>query len=253
MSEFATPALIGELVFLVLAVALVWVVFKEFMRIAVRIIVPAGVLLALAVWTGLLDETVAGNVLVAVGEGVVTGGPHGGRLDRDDRPLGVTPGTRRSAEVIRPAFQRRFRGSRMDRFSGAALSATAILLAGCAVMSGPQPEGSPSNRDEQAVMDPVGIYDVTMSSQSDVSEGTIEIRGRPGRYHGYLQLGSMSAVLESVEPGAGILHLRVKLPGGTLVLRLTGDGRSFSGNWVLDVQRGTVTATRRGKGESRSC
>ena len=73
MSEFATPALIGELVFLVLAVALVWVVFKEFMRIAVRIIVPAGVLLALAVWTGLLDETVAGNVLAAVGEGVMTG------------------------------------------------------------------------------------------------------------------------------------------------------------------------------------
>lgn len=73
MSEFATPALIGELVFLVLAVALVWVVFKEFMRIAVRIIVPAGILMALAVWTGLLDETVAGNVLAAVGEGVMTG------------------------------------------------------------------------------------------------------------------------------------------------------------------------------------
>lgn len=73
MSEFATPALIGELVFLVLAVALVWVVFKEFMRIAVRIIVPAGILMALAVWTGLLDETVAGNVLASVGEGVMTG------------------------------------------------------------------------------------------------------------------------------------------------------------------------------------
>lgn len=73
MSEFATPALIGELVFLVLAVALVWVVFKEFMRIAVRIIVPVGILMALAVWTGLLDETVAGNVLAAVGEAVMTG------------------------------------------------------------------------------------------------------------------------------------------------------------------------------------
>jgi hypothetical protein len=73
MSEFATPALIGELVFLVLAVALVWVVFKEFMRIAIRIIVPAGILMGLAVWTGLLDETVAGNALAAVGEGVMTG------------------------------------------------------------------------------------------------------------------------------------------------------------------------------------
>ena len=73
MSEFTTPALIGELVFLVLAVALVWVLFREFLRIAIRIIVPAGILMGLAVWTGLLDETVAGSVLATVGEGVMTG------------------------------------------------------------------------------------------------------------------------------------------------------------------------------------
>ena len=73
MSEFATPALIGEVVFLVLAVAVVWIVFKEFMRIAIRIIVPAAILLAVAVWAGLLDETVVGNLLAAVGEGVLTG------------------------------------------------------------------------------------------------------------------------------------------------------------------------------------
>jgi len=73
MSDFATPALIGELVFLVLAVALVWIVFKEFMRIAIRIIVPAGILLGVAVWVGWLDETAAGNLLAAVGGGVLTG------------------------------------------------------------------------------------------------------------------------------------------------------------------------------------
>ena len=73
MSEFATPALIGELVFLILAVALVWIVFKEFMRIAIRIIVPAAILVGVAVWVGWLDGTAAGNVLAAVGEGVLTG------------------------------------------------------------------------------------------------------------------------------------------------------------------------------------
>lgn len=73
MSEFATPALVGELVFLVLAVALVWIVFKEFMRIAIRILVPAAILLGVAVWVGWLDETAAGNLLAAVGEGVMTG------------------------------------------------------------------------------------------------------------------------------------------------------------------------------------
>ena len=65
--------LIGELVFLVLAVAVVWIAFKEFMRIAIRIIVPAGILVGVAVWAGWLDETAAGNVLAAVGEGVLTG------------------------------------------------------------------------------------------------------------------------------------------------------------------------------------
>jgi len=146
----------------------------------------------------------------------------------------VTPGTGHFAE-------------KTDRLSRPALLAAAILLAGCTAMPGPQTEGFGSDRDEEAVLDPVGVYDMTMSSQSHVSEGTIEIRGRPGRYHGYLQLGSVSAVLESVEPGAGILHLRVRLTGGTLVLRLTGDGSSFSGNWVLETQRGTVTATKRGE------
>ncbi|MDE2875658.1 MAG: hypothetical protein OXU69_16605 [Gemmatimonadota bacterium] len=73
MSEFATPALVGELVFLVLAIALVWIVFKEFMRIAIRILVPAAILLGVAVWVGWLDETAAGNLLAAVGEGVMTG------------------------------------------------------------------------------------------------------------------------------------------------------------------------------------
>lgn len=73
MSEFATPALIGELVFLILAVAVVWFVFKEFMRIAIRIIVPAAILLGVAVWVGWLDETAVGNVLAVVGDGVLTG------------------------------------------------------------------------------------------------------------------------------------------------------------------------------------
>lgn len=73
MSEFATPALIGELVFLILAVALVWIVFKEFMRIAIRIIVPAAIVLGVAVWVGWLDQTAVGNVLAAMGDGVLTG------------------------------------------------------------------------------------------------------------------------------------------------------------------------------------
>ena len=73
MSEVANPALIGQLVVLLFVVGLVWMVFREFARVALKVIVPAGILMAVAVWLGLLDKTVAGNVLVTVGEGVLTG------------------------------------------------------------------------------------------------------------------------------------------------------------------------------------
>ncbi|MDE2804438.1 MAG: hypothetical protein OXN18_04730 [Gemmatimonadota bacterium] len=73
MTEVVAPALIGELVVFVLLLALTWMIFKEFARIALRVLVPAALLLALAVWLGLLDKTMVGDMLVALGEGVITG------------------------------------------------------------------------------------------------------------------------------------------------------------------------------------
>lgn len=73
MTEVVAPALIGELVVFLLLLALTWMIFKEFARIALRVLVPAAILLAVAVWLGLLDKTMAGDMLVAVGEGVITG------------------------------------------------------------------------------------------------------------------------------------------------------------------------------------
>ena len=72
MTEMLNPGLVGQLVVLVLLVGVVWMVFKEMTRMALKIIIPAGVLMGIAVWLGVLDETVAGNVLVAVGDGVLT-------------------------------------------------------------------------------------------------------------------------------------------------------------------------------------
>ncbi len=73
MSDYATPALVGELVVVLLVVGLVWLLFREFVRVALKVVVPAGILMALAVWTGLLDRTVAGDVLATVGDSVLTG------------------------------------------------------------------------------------------------------------------------------------------------------------------------------------
>lgn len=73
MTELVAPALIGELVVFVLLLGLTWVIFREFVRIALKVLVPAAVLLGVAVWLGLLDRTMVGNLLVSVGEGVITG------------------------------------------------------------------------------------------------------------------------------------------------------------------------------------
>lgn len=73
MTEFVAPALIGELVVFVLLFGLTWMIFREFVRIALKVLVPAAILLGAAVWLGLLDSTMVGNLLVAVGEGVITG------------------------------------------------------------------------------------------------------------------------------------------------------------------------------------
>ncbi|MCY3545347.1 MAG: hypothetical protein OXH51_11885 [Gemmatimonadetes bacterium] len=73
MTEVVAPALIGELVVFLLLLALTWMIFKEFARIALRVLVPAAILMAGAVWLGLLDKTMVGDMLVALGEGVITG------------------------------------------------------------------------------------------------------------------------------------------------------------------------------------
>lgn len=78
MSELVAPALlsealVGEVVVLVLAVGLVWVVFRELARVALKVLVPAGVLVGVALWLGWLDQTMVGNTLASVGDGVMGG------------------------------------------------------------------------------------------------------------------------------------------------------------------------------------
>ncbi len=66
------PALVGELVVLLLLLGIVWMVFREFLRVVLKVVVPLAILTAVAVWLGYLDETLVGNALTAVGEGLLT-------------------------------------------------------------------------------------------------------------------------------------------------------------------------------------
>lgn len=128
----------------------------------------------------------------------------------------------------------------------AALALAAVAsLTGCAsgVRAGPDPGPGPGS--EGPALDPLGVYDMTMSSESLVSEGMMEIRGSPGNYRGRLVVGVTEVAIGSVEVGAGFMNVHADMPTGALVLRLAGDGAFFSGNWVLGAQRGTVIAEKR--------
>lgn len=117
-------------------------------------------------------------------------------------------------------------------------------LSGCAA--------SPARTTEESVLDPVGTYDLSMSSATQVSDGTMTIRGEPGNYRGTFSVGVLSAAIAGVETGVGLLNVHANLAQGTLVLRLAGDGVSFAGNWVLGVQRGTITAEKRPRPQGSS-
>ena len=103
----------------------------------------------------------------------------------------------------------------------------------------------PSPATEESAPDPVGVYDLSMSSAIQVSEGTLEIVGEPGNYRGLFSVGPLSVAIAGVETGIGLLNVHADLPRGALILRLKGDGRRFAGNWVLGAQRGTITAEKR--------
>lgn len=110
-------------------------------------------------------------------------------------------------------------------------------LPGCAT--------SPVVATEERILDPVGTYDLSMSSVTLVSDGTMVIRGEPGNYRGTFSVGVLSVAIAGVEAGAGVLNVHADLPQGRIILRLTGDGFRFAGNWLLGAQRGTITAEKR--------
>ena len=143
------------------------------------------------------------------------------------------------------------RSNRKVRFTNCRVFFTLATLhaAGCAaprIAVAPEPVPVEAEADaEGAAIDPTGIYDLTMSSETMVSEGTMEIYGEPGGYLGRVSVGGVSGRILLVEPGEGGLTVQVDVEGGRLVFRLAGEASYLSGNWVMGGRRGSVVAERR--------
>lgn len=73
----------------------------------------------------------------------------------------------------------------------------------------------------------------------------MDVRGAPGAYRGRLEAGGLSAEIVAVETGPGHMTVEADTGQGKVVLRLAVNDGFLSGNWVLGLRRGTVTAERR--------
>jgi len=73
VTDLAVPAVVGEIVVLAVIVAVVSAVFRELTRTAVKALLPVGLLVAVAVWLGLLEQTLVERFLAAVGGKVLDG------------------------------------------------------------------------------------------------------------------------------------------------------------------------------------
>ncbi len=65
------PAIVGQVVLLLIVLGVVWVALRQFPRVAVKVIAVVVVLTALAIWLGFLDQTIVVEMLATVGDGVM--------------------------------------------------------------------------------------------------------------------------------------------------------------------------------------
>ena len=73
MTELAAPAVVGELVVLAVVLVVIGAVFRELSRVAIKVLVPVGLVVAVAVWLGLLEQTVVERTLASIGFKVMDG------------------------------------------------------------------------------------------------------------------------------------------------------------------------------------
>ena len=72
MNEFGS-AIVGQVVILLIVVAIVCLVLREFLRAVLKAVAVVAILTAVAIWLGILDETLVLDVLVRVGDWVMAG------------------------------------------------------------------------------------------------------------------------------------------------------------------------------------
>ncbi|MGD2135179.1 MAG: hypothetical protein PVF27_03420 [Gemmatimonadales bacterium] len=123
----------------------------------------------------------------------------------------------------------------------AGLIAAAVLAAGCARGGGepPAPVTPPP-------IDPVGAYSFETTVEGQTVTGRVVIRGEPGNYTGMIEpdMGPPPIEIYSVTVEGQQVTVVGDAGGEDVVITMTFEGDTYTGNWVLGFDSGEISGRR---------
>lgn len=128
------------------------------------------------------------------------------------------------------------------------LIAVSALAAGCASAPADAPMGADPAMEAATVaprLDPVGHYTLSTSVQGRAVDGRIRITGARGSWGGsiYTQVTG-ELPLSSVAVDGQEVRLTANTPDGTVHIRMLVSGDTFTGDWSLGAEGGSLRGRR---------
>lgn len=114
------------------------------------------------------------------------------------------------------------------------------LATGCA--SAPQsPPPSAAGAAASMTLDPVGSYVLSTNVQGRAVDGRMRIDGSPGAWSGTMYTDVTGELpFSSIHVQGQELHVTAQTPDGTLTARLVFSGDTFTGDWSLGTEAGSL-------------
>ncbi len=128
-----------------------------------------------------------------------------------------------------------------------------VLLGGCARsnMQNPPPQAPPSPARSvdptPAVVEPVGLWDITADAQGETISGTMDLTRVDGRWGGRLSTSALPDIpVTGVTVQGQLVTVMGTLPGqGDVTIQMTVTGNEFAGTWSMGGTTGPIRGTRR--------
>jgi hypothetical protein len=127
-------------------------------------------------------------------------------------------------------------------------AAIALSLAACAAGTAGEastPAGGPAAGAQAAAVNPVGTFEFTTMVNGASVNGTLEVMGSPGAYTGRLRTSILPEMpVSSASVSGQEMTVLADAPDGTVTIRMTFTGDTFTGSWALGGDGGALSGRR---------